>query len=233
MGMNILKLTRVVATVTMCIVAVSACTSGGEGDDKPGVGDLGGGPTAGAVSKEGLTKAAIGAKDIPGHTVAATGVTAVTGKDVTVSDDDKDCLPVAHALAGVPVGKTRSTTPGQQVTGSGVTTTVTLGLYEGQGGQSAMELLSGALETCAGGFEASVKGAPQQLTDVKADLAPQGAEQAMAYTAEVEKAGKTVPVKVVVFRKGTTVGYLSATGTPGKKLTFPTKVFEAQLVKLA
>ncbi|MFF3556798.1 hypothetical protein ACWD4V_34385 [Streptomyces tsukubensis] len=224
---------RAVVAMAICLIGLSACTSGSGGDDKPGVGDLGGGPTAGAQSKEGLAKAAIGAKDIPGHTVAATGVTAVTGKDVTVSDDDKDCLPVAHALAGVPVGKTRSTTPGQQVTGSGVTTTVALGLYEGQGGQSAMELLSGALETCAGGFKASVKGTQQQLTDVKADLAPQGAEQAMAYTANVEKAGKTVPVKVVVFRKGTTVGYLSATGAPGKKLTFPTKVFEAQLVKLA
>ncbi|MFJ8232545.1 hypothetical protein ACIQ9E_21670 [Streptomyces sp. NPDC094448] len=121
----------------------------------------------------------------------------------------------------------------QQITGSGVTTTVTLGLYEGQGGQSAMEQLSGALETCAGGFEASVQGTRQQLTKVKADLAPQGAEQAMAFTTEVEKAGKTLPVKVVVFRKGTTVGYLTATGTPGKELAFPTKVFETQLIKLA
>ncbi|MGV9313720.1 hypothetical protein ACWDR0_16250, partial [Streptomyces sp. NPDC003691] len=93
--------------------------------------------------------------------------------------------------------------------------------------------LSQAVTACAGGFATNVKTTEQQLTDVKPDLAPQGAEQAMAFTAQVKKAGATHPVKVVVFRKGTTVGYLTATGTPGKTLTFPAKVFEAQLVNLA
>ncbi|QDY76491.1 hypothetical protein [Streptomyces qinzhouensis] len=224
---------RAVVAMAICLIGLSACTSGSGGDDKPGIGDLGSGPTAGAVSKDGLAKAAIGAKDVPGHVVVAAGAAAVTGKEVTVGEDGKDCLPVAHALAGVPVGETRSITPGQRITGGGVTTTVTLGLYEGQGGQTAMETLSAALDKCAGGFGASVRGLEQKASKVARDLAPQGAEQAMAFTADVEAAGKTVPVKVVVFRKGTTVGWLSATGAPGKKLTFPAKVFEAQLVKLA
>ncbi|MGV9317271.1 hypothetical protein ACWDR0_34640, partial [Streptomyces sp. NPDC003691] len=136
--------------MAICLIAVSACTSDA-GDDKPGIGDLDTGPTAGAVSKEGLAKAAIGAKDVPGHTVAAGAAAALTASEVTVGEDDKDCLPVAHALTGVPVGKTRSISPAQQLTGSGITTTVTLGLYEGQEGQAAMEKLSQAVTACAGG----------------------------------------------------------------------------------
>ncbi|MGV9317304.1 hypothetical protein ACWDR0_34805, partial [Streptomyces sp. NPDC003691] len=152
MGAKEMPRTRVVSALAVCLVAVSGCTSGDSGDDKPGIGDLDTGPTAGAVSKEGLAKAAIGAKDVPGHTVAAAGAAAaLTASEVTVGEDDKDCLPVAHALTGVPVGKTRSISPAQQLIGSGVTTTVTLGLYEGQEGQAAMEKLSQAVTACAGG----------------------------------------------------------------------------------
>ncbi|MEU5164420.1 hypothetical protein AB0G74_33035 [Streptomyces sp. NPDC020875] len=190
------------------------------------------GPTAGPVSKDALGKAVVGA--VPGHKVA--GAAGVAGKDVRVAEDDEACLPVAHALAGVALGKPESVS-GQALSGDGVETVVTLGLYDRDGGPAVMDGLAEALRKCAGGFQVTVRGGEQRVAKVVAEVAPQGAEQAMAFGAEVTREGRTVPVKVVVFRKGYTVGQLTATatatGTGTKDFVFPVKVFEAQIIRLA
>jgi hypothetical protein len=61
----------------------------------------------------------------------------------------------------------------------------------------------------------------------------------MAFDVTVERDGKEAPLKAIVFRKGDTVGCLSAEstgkgGAPGKgeAFEFPVRVHEAQLVNL-
>ncbi|MFE0424709.1 hypothetical protein [Streptomyces sp. NPDC058953] len=217
------------ALTAACLIGLTACSGSGGGDDESVKGPIDTGPTAGPVSKDALARAVVEA--VPGHRIAAGG--AVTAGDVRVGEGEKDCLPVAHALAGVALGKPESVTGQREVTGEGVVTTVTLGLYGRDGGPEAMEGLAEALQKCGGGFSATVKGVGQKVSKVAAEVAPQGADQAMAFGAEVTRGGKTVPVKAVVFRKGITVGYLSATGADIKDFAFPVEVFEAQIVRLA
>ncbi|MEU3603560.1 hypothetical protein ABZ714_33360 [Streptomyces sp. NPDC006798] len=224
-----MKALRTLPALAACLLGLTAC-SGSDGGGDSNTGQIDTGPTSGPVSKEALGKAVVGA--VPGYKVAA--ASGVGGKDVRVAEDDEGCLPVAHALAGVALGKPESVS-GRRLSGDGVETAVTLGLYDRDGGPAVMDGLAEALKKCAGGFDVTVAGAGQRVAKVVAEVAPQGAEQAMAFGAEVTREGKTVPVKVVVFRKGYTVGQLSATAakTGTKDFVFPVKVFEAQIVRLA
>ncbi|MFJ9585522.1 hypothetical protein [Streptomyces acidicola] len=112
--------------------------------------------------------------------------------------------------------------------------TVVLAEYAGEQAQGALDDLSTAVAECADGFAVTVNGEERKVGKVAPEIAPDGADQAMGLGAVVELGGVKTPVKVVVLRKGATVGYISAVPTDkgDRDFAVPAAVIDAQLVKL-
>ncbi|WP_194236048.1 hypothetical protein [Streptomyces acidicola] len=181
---------------------------------------------------EGLGREVIGDGDVDGFSVtvpAAYGV--VRQQDVRVAQSA--CGSAGYALSGTVVGKPTSTVV-RKASGEGAVVTVVLAEYVGEQAQGAMGDLSAVVSECAGGFAVTVNGEERKVGKVAAEIAPAGADQAMALGAVVESGGVKTPVKVVVLRKGATVGYISAVPADKADRDFavPTAVLDAQLVKL-
>ncbi|MET9428783.1 hypothetical protein [Streptomyces sp. NPDC003036] len=176
-------------------------------------------PSPAATAAGGLKAAALSGADVAGFTVKVPGDGAVPRREDVAAEER--CAPVAFALVGAVVGKAEETVTRQVVDGKGAATTVTLGAYEKDGAQQAMTELSDAVEACAKGFDVSVKGERQRVTKVDRELAPQGAEQTMAFGITTDKGTG----KLVVARKGGALGYFTAP-------VLPQAVVDAQLVKL-
>ncbi|MFJ8644737.1 hypothetical protein ACIRNI_01205 [Streptomyces sp. NPDC093546] len=172
-----------------------------------------------AATVGGLKAAALSGADVAGFTVKVPGDGAAPRREDVAAEER--CAPVAFGLVGAVVGKAEETVTRQVVDAKGAATTVTLGAYEKDGAQQAMTELSDAVEACAKGFDVSVKGERQRVTKVDRELAPQGAEQAMAFGITTDKG----TVKLVVARKGGALGYFTAP-------VLPQAVVDAQLVKL-
>ncbi|MFD2691458.1 hypothetical protein ACFS5L_42470 [Streptomyces phyllanthi] len=194
-----------------------------------------------ALSEAELTKVTLRAGDVEGHKVSKPTAT-VTQKDVKAGDEA--CVPVAYAVAGTVLGEPRTTVqretasePDARAKASAAPditrVLVRLSAYEGDEAQAAMDSLSEAADSCTKGFTLTVDGTEQQVTKIAKTTAPQGADQAIALNVTSEK----VPMKVVVIRKGSTLGYFTAiniaSAASGKNFAFPTEVVDAQLVKLA
>lgn len=171
--------------------------------------------------------------------------------------DDEACAPVAYAAIGTVVDEPAATVQRETASepdagaaadagnaedaldsGLDVTRTlVRLSSYEGDGAEAAMDSLSKSVDACAKGFKVTASGTDQQVTKVTKTTAPDGADQAIALDVVSEAEGAKVPMKVVVIRKGRTLGYFTALNigalATGKDFDFPTEVVDAQLVKLA
>ncbi|MFF7360750.1 hypothetical protein [Streptomyces sp. NPDC008125] len=230
------------------LVLVSACSVAGSG----GGGGNGGLQRMGAASPAptdaaGLTAKALKTGSIPGATVTTpTGAQAPRPKDVAA---DKPCGPLARAVAGTALGSPEDTVF-RRVTGDGLTTTVTLTVYEDEEkATTAMTALSDAADACAHGFTLTLSGTEHRVTAAARELAPQGADQAMGFgiTQRVGGAeGTDRPEKIAVMRRGTTIALFTTTaseGTAGTEATkaakaseglaVPPAVVEAQSVALA
>ncbi|MEU9334999.1 hypothetical protein AB0D49_17795 [Streptomyces sp. NPDC048290] len=151
-----------------------------------------------------------------------------------VRDAPDDCAPLAQALSGAVVADPEST-EARQVTGEGAIVTVVLAGYGDGKASAAMDRLAASTDRCAEGFTVTVDGAEHRFEAALPELAPQGAEQAMALSARVEQGEEKTPVKVVVLRQGNTLAYLSAIpdGVATKDFAVPPPVIGAQLLKLA
>ncbi|MPY56795.1 hypothetical protein [Streptomyces spongiae] len=186
-----------------------------------------------AAGAGGLSKAALEGGNAKGFSVAVPAVgDAVGQEDVRVTENA--CMPVAYVLSGTAVGSPASTVV-REASGEDTVVTVVLAEYDGERAQRVMDDLSTAVGECSGGFAVTVDGDERTVGKVAPEIAPQGADQAMALGAVVESGGVKAPVKVVVFRKGATVGYLSAvpTGRADKDFAVPSAVVDAQLAKLS
>ncbi|MET8827823.1 hypothetical protein ABZX40_19430 [Streptomyces sp. NPDC004610] len=152
--------------------------------------------------------------------------------DVVVEQDV--CAPLAEALSGDIIAKPTSTEI-REASGESVTVTLLLAQYGDGKASPALDTLATSTNTCADGFTATVDGKPHHFTQITPELAPEGADQAMALGAQVERDGTKTPVKVVVLRKGDTVAYLSAVpdGRTPDGFAVPPALIGAQLAKLA
>ncbi|MFG3294552.1 hypothetical protein ACGF3G_37835 [Streptomyces sp. NPDC048179] len=161
-------------------------------------------------------------------------VTAPTATHRNVRVIRDACFPLAYALSAAAVGKPTSTVM-REVAGGHAVVTVVLAEYGGGAAQAALDALATALDECVGGFTATVDGEGRAFSRLVPELAPEGADQAMAWGAVVERDGVKSPVKTVVFRKGATVGYLTAVpkGSAPKDFSVPDAVVDAQLAKLS
>ncbi|MEU5343999.1 hypothetical protein AB0H18_24710 [Streptomyces sp. NPDC020766] len=221
------------APVVLCAL-VSACdvtSGGGNNGDDPG---LKAAPQASASAVAGaaeLGEMALEGRDADGFSVTVPAdVEAVGQRDVRTEEDA--CGSVAYVVSGTVVGKPASTQV-REAAGEGAAVTVVLAEYQGERAQGAMDDLSTAVAECAAGFTVTVDGAERKVGKVAPEIAPEGADQAMALGAVVERDRTKTPVKVVVFRKGSTVGYVSAVPTDKADEDFavPAAVVDAQLAK--
>ncbi|MGW1463607.1 hypothetical protein ACWCPT_04520 [Streptomyces sp. NPDC002308] len=224
-----------VRRVTVCAVSAAALilASGCSVSGSAGGGGNGGLQRLGAASPAptdaaGLTAKALKTGSVPGATVTTpTGARAPRAKDV---EADKPCGPLARAVAGTALGSPKDTVV-RRVTGDGLTTTVTLSVYEDEEkATTAMTALSDAADACAHGFTLTVSGKEHRVTAAARELAPQGADQAMGFgiTQRVGGAdGTDTPEKIAVMRRGATIALFTTTATEGAPGTEATKAAEA------
>ncbi|MFI6249982.1 hypothetical protein [Streptomyces sp. NPDC051016] len=153
-------------------------------------------------------------------------------RDVRLTKDA--CGPVAYVLSAEAAGRPVSVVV-REASDEHAVVTVVLAEYGGGAAQAALDALATALDECAGGFTATVDGEGRAYSRLVPELAPEGADQAMAWGAVVERDCVKAPVKAVVFRKGATVGYLTAVpkGSAPKDFSVPDAVVDAQLAKLS
>ncbi|MFE7760355.1 hypothetical protein [Streptomyces sp. NPDC057438] len=231
-----------VAALSLTLLA--ACSdSGGSG----GEGESGGGTPA--LSAADLKKVIIEDGDVEGHKVSEPTGT-VDRKDIKPGSDA--CAPVAYAMLGSVVDEPAATVQREtqkkvdpakaaksgDLSGLDATRTLLrLSGYDSAAAQAVMKSLAASAKDCADGFEVTADGTSQEVTKVSTDPAPEGADEAIALTFLSEAEGSKVPMKVVVFREGGTVGYVTAlnlaSAATGKDFEFPTEVVEAQVKKLA
>lgn len=228
----------------LSLTLLAACSDSGESG---GEGDSGG--RTPALSAADLEKVVLKDGDVEGHKVTEPTAT-LDRKDVKPGSDE--CAPVAYAMVGSVVDEPAATVqretsaeidPAKAAKSGGTegldVTRVLLRLtsYDGDAAQSVMKSLDTSAKACADGFEVTVDGTSQDVTKVATDTAPEGADEAIAINYLSDAEGTKIPMKVVIFRKGGTVGYFTAlnlaSAATGKDFEFPTAVVDAQVKKLA
>ncbi|MFD9133511.1 hypothetical protein ACFVZA_13960 [Streptomyces bottropensis] len=238
----VIRRSCVAGVAALSLTLLAACSdSGGSG----GEGDSGGK----ALSAPDLEKVVLKDGDVKGHKVTEpTG--SVDRKDIEPGTDA--CAPVAYAMLGSVVDEPAATVQREtqkkidpaeaaksgDVSGLDATRTLLrLTSYDGSAAQKVMKSLAASAKDCADGFEVTADGTSQQVTEVTTDPAPEGADEAIALTYLSEAEGTKIPMKVVVFREGGTVGYVTAlnlaSAASGKDFEFPAEVVDAQVKKLA
>ncbi|MGW2279316.1 hypothetical protein [Streptomyces sp. NPDC001770] len=212
--------------------SVSGSNGGGGGLQRQGA------PSPAPTGVGGLKAKALKTGSVPGATVTTpTGAQAPRPKDV---ETDKPCGPLARAVAGTALGSPEDTVL-RRVTGDGLTTTVTLTVYQDEEkATAALSALSDAADACTGGFTLKVSGTEHRVTAVTRELAPQGADQAMGFGVARQTTGSDAtdsPEKIAVMRRGSTIALFTTTAADGatapKDLAVPLAVVETQFVALA
>ncbi|MGW0819708.1 hypothetical protein [Streptomyces sp. NPDC002845] len=223
------------AGLGLCLALPAAgCSAVGGGGGGGGTSDLGlkkpvTESSAGAVPAGGLAGVALTAGDVDGFTVRVPTADEAAGQQ-DVQTSEAPCAPVAYALAGTVIGKPSATEVRRAVHAREDTrVTVTLASYDGTAAQAALETLSESVDACAAGFTTTVHGQDWHVTELTRQLAPEGADQAMALGAQVERDGSRASMAAVVLRDEGTVGYVSARGGAGEGSAVPAEVIEAQL----
>ncbi|MGW2837776.1 hypothetical protein ACWCWD_08250 [Streptomyces sp. NPDC001493] len=229
--------------ITVCAVSAAALVLAAGCSVSGSSGGGGGLQRQGAASPAptgtgGLKAKALKAGSVPGATITTpTGAQAPRPEDV---EADKPCGPLARAVAGAALGSPEDTVL-RRVTGDGLTTTVTLTVYQDEEkATAALTALSDAADACSGGFTLKVSGTEHRVMAATRELAPQGADQAMGFgiTQRVGDAnGTDTPEKVAVMRRGSAVVLFTTTASDGapapEDLAVPPAVVETQFVALA
>jgi hypothetical protein len=257
--------TALTAAAASLVLLVSACggegSGGGTKDDTKGKESAAAEPAAKALTAAELEKLALAQGDVKAHKVEKAGPNDdLAAKDITV--DKAGCEPLAHAVAGVPLGEAvgtvkrrvtsepRTQDPAKDlgemtekeiddaITGAfDVTTTLTsLSSYDGKGAADAVAVLRAAGAACAGGFTMSTDGSDLKVTELT-ELKVSGGEENTAWSVAAEQDGQSISYNVAVVRRGGTLASFSAVDVAAlleddKKSALPTAVIDAQVAKL-
>ncbi|MFJ9640995.1 hypothetical protein [Streptomyces sp. NPDC101178] len=213
-----------------------------------------------ALSAAELEAASLKQGDVQGHRIAEAGPDDEVPAD-RLKADKAACLPVVHAMYGAAEAGSQATSkrkvitdpkPGakkslEDMTGGEAegalkaafdltSTLVALNAYDGTAGQDTFAALKEAAAECAGGFTATVAGAPQKIVSITEEKVT-GGDEAAAWTLIQDDDGAKAPFKLVALRKEGTVATLlsfnlAAGSDGGAKFTVPTEVVAAQAKKL-
>ncbi|MEU9334998.1 hypothetical protein AB0D49_17790 [Streptomyces sp. NPDC048290] len=240
-------------TATLSLALLTAC--GGSGDGSGGGSGGGDGKEAAPaadvkpLTAAELEKASLVTADLEGYKVVEAPDSDI--RDVeAVKVTGEECTPVGRAVAGSALGEAdavtyRRVTGGDRGDGAGSeadlmnmnTGMATLASYaSADAAAEALKSLTGAIADCSGGFEWTVGSEKLTANKVTEDTAPDGGEEAVAFTVLATVEGVDAPWKAVVFRDGATLAHftlvnVAAIGT-GEDFTFPAALVTAQAQKL-
>jgi hypothetical protein len=207
---------------------------------------------SGPLSARELVKRLLAEGDVKGIQVENAGKGQVFTAD-QVHIGEKQCRSLGLALGAVPVGKpvataqsaatadTTAPSPDSPVGGLDGTEpmldlpimVITLASYEDAAtAERQLTTLSKALTLCRDGFTDTQPGEKLRYTAVTRDRAPGVGDKALAFTATGEVDGAEGPEKVLVFRTGSTLTYITAYHPLGQDFTIPPALIKAQAAKL-
>ncbi|MEU6939692.1 hypothetical protein ACFUJX_19080 [Streptomyces rubiginosohelvolus] len=258
--------TALAASAAALALLATACSGSSDADGKDEKGAANGSSSAPKTPAKALTAAELEKATLAQGDVKGTKITKAGPADEVPADgikvDKEACLPIAHAMSGVPQEGAVATTKRKVIDepkktdeksledlGEGeaedlfknafdlTSTAVVLSSYEGAAGPDAFATLKKAAADCAGGFTATVGKTPTKIASI-AEEKVTGGDEAAAWTVTSEDDGDTVPLKLAVLRKEGTVATffafnLAAAGGEGVKFELPTAVVAAQDKKLA
>jgi hypothetical protein len=220
------------AALALPLVLITGCGGSDGSDDTEG----GSGASKGSSAAKPLTAAQLEAAslvkaDVKGYTVKKPGKGDMYTKNQVTVDKD-DCVPLGHALSGIALDEPAATAhrqataePDESVTVDPeadtddivdkafdlTTTLVTLGSYDSEdASKAALKSVTDGIAACAGGFRIAAQGGKQEVTKVATDTAPKAGDDAVAFTLTVEQDKSKGPLKVVMFRQGTTLAQFTA-----------------------
>jgi hypothetical protein len=245
--------TALAVLAALPLTLLTACgDSDTRGGDDPATRSTRSTAPSGPLSARELEKRSLNTRDLEGFLVDSAG----KGQKFTaqqVGTDRKQCRPLALALTPVALGTPvataqrwaaadlRAPSPGARTGGLDGTEpaldlpmmAITLASYEDAGAaRGELTALNRALTACHEGFTGTQRGTDLPITAVTRDRAPGVGEEALAFTATVETEGAEGPEKVVVFRTGGTLAYLTAVDPLGRDFDLPATVLKAQAAKL-
>lgn len=255
-------LSAAVSSVALAAVLLTAC--GGTDSDSSDSSKAGGDRTAASgtgaapLSATELTSKVLTQADLKGFLVSEPPKEETATADKVVSKR-QDCAPLSLSLSGValddPKGSVQRRATAKKKAPSGdaakdvdaavdaafdtTTSVVTLASYADEAAaKKALASIGKSVTACAGGYTFTAMGAEQKVTKVAADPAPEAGDEATAFTAKVQQEDVPTagPMKVVAFRTGTTLAYVSSIN-PGAMLKggdfdFPTVLVDTQAKKL-
>ncbi|MFK0188339.1 hypothetical protein ACIQV1_29470 [Streptomyces rubiginosohelvolus] len=258
--------TALAASAAALALLATACSGSSDADGKDEKGAANGSSSAPKTPAKALTAAELEKATLAQGDVKGTKITKAGPADEVPADgikvDKEACLPIAHAMSGVPQEGAVATTKRKVIDepkktdeksledlGEGeaedlfknafdlTSTAVVLSSYEGAAGPDAFATLKKAAADCAGGFTATVGKTPTKIASITEEKVS-GGDEAAAWTVTSEDDGDTVPLKLAVLRKEGTVATffafnLAAAGGEGVKFELPTAVVAAQDKKLA
>ncbi|MFD4749701.1 hypothetical protein ACFWOS_30085 [Streptomyces rubiginosohelvolus] len=261
--------TALAASAAALALLATACSGSSDADGKDGKDEKGaanGSSSAPKIPAKALTAAELEKATLAQGDVKGTKITKAGPADEVPADgvkvDKEACLPIAHAMSGVPQEGAVATTKRKVIDepkktdeksledlGEGeaedlfkdafdlTSTAVVLSSYEGAAGPDAFATLKKAAADCAGGFTATVDKTPTKIASITEEKVT-GGDEAAAWTVTSEDDGDSVPLKLAVLRKEGTVATffafnLAAAGGEGVKFELPTAVVAAQDRKLA
>ncbi|MBK3544254.1 hypothetical protein [Streptomyces sp. MBT60] len=258
--------TALAASAAALALLATACSGSSDAGGKDEKGAANGSSSAPKTPAKALTAAELEKATLAQGDVKGTKITKAGPADEVPADgikvDKEACLPIAHAMSGVPQEGAVATTKRKVIDepkktdeksledlGEGeaedlfknafdlTSTAVVLSSYEGAAGPDAFATLKKAAADCAGGFTATVGKTPTKIASITEEKVT-GGDEAAAWTVTSEDDGDTVPLKLAVLRKEGTVATffafnLAAAGGEGVKFELPTAVVAAQDKKLA
>ncbi|WP_147987824.1 hypothetical protein [Streptomyces sp. t39] len=225
------------------LLAVTACTSGGDGraDAEPSASPAAVRPGAAASraalvppTRDQLERAALTGGDLSGFQVlSGRGGIAPEGRPVS---DREECGPLADAM-GDRVDP-RALHTAERGLGSleslGLAVSVSLGSYRPADADDVLKGIERALAVCGDGFRATLDGSDAAYRAVRRDpFAARGADDAVGWTATCSAKGLDMVLHLVVVREGAAVVRFMALDLAGAKPSrVPQQVVDEQLAKL-
>jgi hypothetical protein len=259
MDTSAIRRTTVAVTVASLTLLVSAC---GGGKDAAG-GEKGradtaeatqsaAAPAAKALTAAELKKAVLVQGDVKDHKIGSPGPEDIVAKSA-ITVDKPVCAPISYMGSGLAIGSPVATvqrkitsvpkkpqnakSSDDLMAAFDVTMTfVSLSSYDDKGAEDTLDTIRRSAAACAGGFSGTTVDQKDKITAIKEEKAT-GGDEAAAWTVTREEDGDSVPFKMVVVRKGTTlasfVSINMAAAATGEATPLPTALLDAQLAKLA
>ncbi|MFR9675265.1 hypothetical protein [Streptomyces sp. TR06-5] len=268
MGNRMWRSGAVVAAAVAALGLVAGCSGGSDAPDKesPANGAKAGTSAAKALSTAELTELALEQGDVEGFSIEKAAADDAGAPPQGTKAEPAACSPyiglAARSAPGDPAGVVVRTATEQRKGGQGApdgdgevsaedldelgkalddalsaaVVRVSVATYAGGGAADAMEELRSWTRSCSDGF--TVAGQKQKVGGVSADEPLRGADEAVAFTVNVDIGGEITPMaRYTVYREGGLVAAfqstnLSALAGEGDSADAPAPLVEAQLAKL-